>query len=100
MFGWYASGIDQGAHVGGLIAGAAMAFLVSPKRVVDIEDDFMLFGAPIVRTRFARASRSNILLAAAVGLLVAIAISWWVTSNVVYDAARMSEYAYYELLSR
>ena len=100
VFGLVWPGIDQGAHIGGLIAGAAMGFVVSPRRVVNIEDDFMLFGAPIVRTRFARASRSNILLAAAVGLLVAIAISWWVTSNVVYDAARMSEYAYYELLSR
>ena len=96
VFGLVWPGIDQGAHVGGLIAGAAMAFLVSPRRVVDIEDDFMLFGAPIVRTRFARATRWNILLAAGAGLLVALVISWWVTNNVEYDAFTLGQYWFFE----
>ena len=96
VFGLVWPGIDQGAHVGGLIAGAAMAFVVSPRKVIEIEDDFMLFGAPIVRTRFARATRSNILLAAAAGLLVAIVISWWVTNDVVYDASTIDRYLEFE----
>ncbi len=96
VFGLVWPGIDQGAHVGGLIAGAAMAFLVSPSRVVHIEDDFMLFGAPIVRTRFARATQSNILMAAGAGLLVALVISWWVTNNVDYDAFTMGQYWLFE----
>lgn len=96
VFGLVWPGIDQGAHIGGLIAGAAMAFLVTPRRVVDIEDDFAIFGAPIVRTRFVTASRSNILLAAGAGLLVALVISWWVTNNVVYDAFTMGQYLIFE----
>ena len=100
VFGLVWPGIDQGAHMGGLIAGAAMAFVVSPRKVIEIEDDFMLFGAPIVRTRFAMASRSNILLAAGAGLLVALVISWWVTNNVEYDNAWMGVYEYYERVMR
>lgn len=96
VFGLVWPGIDQGAHVGGLIAGAAMGFSVSPKRVVHIEDDFMIFGAPIVRTRFARARRSSILMAAGAGLLVALFISWWVTNNVDYDAFTMGQYWLFE----
>lgn len=96
VFGLVWPGIDQGAHIGGLIAGAAMAFMVSPRKVVQIEDDFMLFGAPIVRTRFARASRSSILLAAGAGLFVALVISWWVTNNVEYDAFTMGQYLIFE----
>lgn len=96
VFGLVWPGIDQGAHVGGLIAGAAMAFVVSPRKVVHIEDDFMIFGAPIVRTRFIRPSRSNILLAAVAGLLVALVISWWVTNNVEYDAFTMGQYWVFE----
>ena len=99
VFGLLWPGIDQPAHIGGLIAGAAMAFVVSPRKIVEIEDDFMLFGAPIVRTRFARATRSNILLAAAAGVLVAIVISWWVTNNVEYGAKTMGEYWLFESLS-
>lgn len=99
VFGLVWPGIDQGAHIGGLIAGAAMALVVSPRRVVQIEDDFMLFGAPIVRTRFARASRSNILLATGAGLFVALVISWWVTNNVEYDASTMGQYWLFEQLT-
>lgn len=99
VFGLLWPGIDQAAHMGGLIAGAAMAFVASPRKVIEIEDDFMLFGAPIVRTRFARATRSNILLAAAAGVLVAIVISWWVTNNVEYDARTMAQYRLFESLT-
>lgn len=96
VFGLVWPGIDQGAHIGGLIAGAAMAFVVSPRKVVHIEDDFMLFGAPIVRTRFVRSSTSNILLAAGAGLLVAFVVSWWITNNVDYDAFTMGQYWLFE----
>ena len=92
VFGMFWPGIDQGAHVGGLIAGAAMALVVSPRKVVHIEDDLMLFGAPIVRSRFVRASWLRVQLASGVGLLLALMISWWVTSTVEYDAFTMRQY--------
>ena len=100
VFGLIAPGIDQGAHVGGLIAGAAMGFFVGPRRVVDIEDDFYIFGAPTVRTYFKKADISRVAVASTVGLLIALAISWWVTNNVEYDAATLGVYGYYELATR
>ena len=98
-FGVFWSGIDQGAHVGGLIAGAAMGLVVSPRRLVDIEDDFYIFGAPIVRTRIEKASVNRTLAAACVGLIVALAIAWWVSANVEYDAGTMQAYGYFELIT-
>lgn len=99
-FGLFWSGIDQGAHVGGLIAGAAIGYIVSPRRVIDIEDDFYIFGAPVVRTRIEKASVNRVLLAAGVGLFVALAISWWVSTNVEYDNATIQAYRYFELVTR
>ena len=98
-FGLFWSGIDQGAHVGGLIAGAAMGLIVGPRRVVDIEDDFFIFGAPIVRTRIEKTSVNRVLASACVGLVVALAIVWWVSTNVEYDSATMQAYGYFELLT-
>ena len=100
VFGLVATGIDQGAHVGGLIAGAAMGLFVTPRTVVEIEDDFFIFGAPTVRTRFVRAPLVRVITASAVGLFVALAIAWWVSNNVQYDAATMSLYGYFELVTR
>ena len=99
-FGLFWSGIDQGAHVGGLVAGAAMGLVVSPRRLVDIEDDFYIFGAPIVRTRIEKATASRILAASAVGLVAALAIAWWVSTNVEYDQGTMQAYGYFELITR
>lgn len=98
-FGLFWSGIDQGAHVGGLIAGAAMGFVVSPRQVIDIEDDFYIFGAPIVRTRIEKASVNRILAAACVGLIVALTIAWWVSTNAEYDDSTMQAYGYFELVT-
>ena len=97
VFGLIVPGIDQGAHVGGLITGAAMGWFVCPKRVVTIEDDFFVFGTPVVRTHFSRASTQMVLSVSIVGLLVAAAITWWVSNNVVYDSATMGLYGFYEL---
>ena len=98
VFGMIAPGIDQGAHVGGVIAGAAMGYFVGPRRVIDI--DFYIFGAPTVRTYFRKADASRVAAASAAGLLIALAIAWWVTNNVEYDAATLSLYGYYELLTQ
>ncbi len=98
-FGLFWSGIDQGAHVGGLIAGAAMGLVVSPRRLVDIEDDFFIFGAPMVRTRIEKATVSRVLAATAVALVVVLAISWWVSTNVEYDEGTMQAYGYFELVT-
>ena len=99
VFGLLVPGIDQGAHVGGLIAGAVMGWAVSPRRIVTIEDDFFIFGAPTVRTQFARATVSRTLVAVGLGLILALVIVWWVSNNVNYDQATMSLYAYFELVS-
>ena len=100
VFGLLAPGIDQGAHMGGLIAGAAMGLVVAPRRVVNIEDDFFIFGAPTVRTYFQKSDMSRTVAASVVGLLIALLIAWWVSSNVDYDAAAMQIYAYYELVTQ
>ena len=99
-FGLFWSGIDQGAHVGGLIAGAATGLVLSPRRIVDIEDDFYIFGAPIVRTRIETATVSRTLAVTGVGLAIALAIAWWVSANVEYDAGTMQSYGIFELLTR
>lgn len=96
LFGMFVPRIDQGAHVGGLIAGAAMGWMLCPKRIITIEDDFFIFGTPSVQTRVVMASRSRILAAAGAGLLIAATIAWWVSTNVDYDAASMGAYLVYE----
>ena len=98
-FGLFWSGIDQGAHVGGLIAGAALGLVISPRRLIDIEDDFYIFGAPILRTRIEKASVNRVLLAAAAGLVIAVAIVWWVSANVEYNERIMQQYRYFELIT-
>jgi len=90
-------GIDQGAHVGGLVAGASIGGVLSPTRVVTIEDAFSNFGIPMVRTSFKKAPIKRILASSATGLLVALVISLWVTNSTTYDAATMGLYGYYEL---
>ncbi len=99
VFGLIATGIDQGAHVGGLIAGAAMGYFVSPRRVIEIEDDFYIFGAPTVRTRVLKAPLNRVFAATAAGIAVALVISWWVTNNVQYDAATLAFHQYLELVT-
>ena len=99
LLGLFIPGIDQGAHLGGLIAGVAIGWLICPKRVVSVENGFSIFGTPIVRTRFERASKMKILVAASIGLFVALAISWWVSNAIDYDPATMGIYGFYELAS-
>lgn len=98
-FGLFWSGVDQGAHVGGLIAGAAIGLVVSPRHIVDIEDDFYIFGAPIVRTRIEKATVNRILAATSAGLIIALAIACWVSGNVEYDEGTMQAYGYFELVT-
>lgn len=100
IFGLLIPGIDQGAHVGGLIAGVAIGWVLSPGRVVTIEDDFFLFGAPLVKTRFQRASMLKVVLCGSLGLVVATAITWWVSNAIDYDPATMAIYGFYELTTR
>ena len=76
-----------------------MGLVVSPRRLVDIEDDFFIFGAPIVRTRIEKATVSRVLAAAGVALVVVLAISWWVSANVEYDEGTMQAYGYFELVT-
>lgn len=97
FFGILIPGIDQGAHVGGLIAGITIGWALSPKRVVTIEDDFFIFGNPIVRTRFKRVSNKTIIVSASIGLFIALAVSWWVSNVIDYDHATMGIYGFYEL---
>ena len=96
LFGMLVPRIDQGAHVGGLIAGVAMGWVLCPKRIVTIEDDFFIFGTPMVQTRVAMPSTSRILSVSAAGLLIAATIAWWVSTNVEYDASSMGAYLIYE----
>ena len=98
-FGLFWSGIDQGAHVGGLLAGAAMGLVLSPRRLVDIEDDFYIFGAPIVRTRIEKATVGRILAAVGAGLVITLSIAWWVSATVEYDEGTMQAYGYFELIT-
>ncbi len=99
VFGLVWEGIDQGAHIGGLIAGAAMSMFVSPRRIIEIEDDFYIFGAPTVRVRIQRAPINRVLTAASIGVGIAFAIAWWVTSNAQYDSDTMQNYRLFELLA-
>ncbi len=96
LFGMFVPRIDQGAHIGGLIAGVAMGWALCPKRIVTIEDDFFIFGTPMVETRVVIASTARILAASAVGLLIAATIAWWVSTSVEYDAGAMGDYLIYE----
>ncbi len=92
--------IDQGAHLGGLIAGAAMAWFVGPRRQLQVADTLSAFGAPVVRSRFVRAPDSRIATAFVIGIVVAAAIAMLVSRLVDYDVSVMSLYRTYELLTR
>ena len=97
FFGLLIPGIDQGAHLGGLVAGVSIGWILSPRRALIVEDDFFIFGAPVVKTRLERASNVKTVVSIIVGLLVALAISWWVASSIEYDQATMGIYRFYEL---
>ena len=100
VFGLLVPGIDQGAHVGGLLAGVAIGWILSPRRVVTIEDALSWFGAPVVTTRFHRASNMKIIVTTSVGLAGALAIAWWVSNVIEYDQATMRIYDFYELVTQ
>ena len=76
-----------------------MGLVLSPRRLVDIDDDFYIFGAPIVRTRIEKAPVGRILAAVGAGLVIALAIAWWVSANVEYDEGTMQAYGYFELIT-
>ena len=99
VFGLVWSGIDQGAHVGGLIAGGVISIFVSPRRIIEIEDDFYIFGAPTVRVRIQKAPVNRVLTATFTGVAIAFAIAWWVSSNAEYDPATLQMYRVFELFA-
>ena len=65
--------------------------------MIEIADDFLMFGAPIVRTRIERASTNRVLAAAGIGILVALAITWWVSTSVQYDSGTLAAYEIFKL---
>ncbi len=98
-FGFFFPGVDQAAHVGGLIAGAAIAFFVAPKREI-VSSAPSLLGFGYARVATLRRSTGRVALSAAVALGIAIVFVMYVSGTVEFDDDAIRQYRVLELLTR
>jgi len=81
VLGLTTSGIDNAAHMGGLLAGGLIAYLIAPReRLFAVETPFN-FGTPRLAMRTGPQPGSRVVLAVAVILVLAAAVTWYVTGT-------------------
>lgn len=70
--GFVTAGIDNAAHVGGLLGGVAMAYLVSPRRRMVITPGWGELGPPRIGVQVRRQQASLLALAIAAGVAITV----------------------------
>ncbi len=99
VFGFFFPGVDQAAHVGGLISGAAIAYFVAPKREI-VSTETSLFGFGYARVRTRKRNIGRIALATAVALAATVGVVMYVSATVEFDAFAIQQYRVFELLTQ
>lgn len=89
-------GLDQAAHVGGLVGGCLIAFASSPRHTLTVGRSLM--GLPEAHIESSRPDPLRVL-AALTGLAaVSAAVVWWVSETVSYGEETMRLYGIFQLL--
>lgn len=89
-------GIDQAAHVGGLVGGCLLAFASAPRNALTIGRN--LIGMPAAHIDQQQTNPIRVLIAILAMAAVAAAVVWWVSNNVSYGAETMRLYGIFQLL--
>lgn len=84
VIGFTVSGIDNAAHVGGLLGGLFMAYLVSPRQRMVISPGWSEFSPPRVGVSLQRQK----------GVMIALAIAIGLAITVIGSAVRAQDYPY------
>ncbi len=98
LMGFVIPRIDQAAHIGGLVAGACMAAAVAPVMGISMPGSVFLFYRGHASMTIKRKSVPRILLSASAGLMLAIAITTFVSLTVEYDPETLQIYRLYEFI--
>ncbi len=86
VFGLSVSGVDNAAHIGGLIAGASVAFLVAPReRLVTVASPFSFVGTPRMALQTGQQPTSRLVLAVVVIAVIAAGLTFLVSQTYVAD---------------
>ena len=81
VLGLTTSGIDNAAHMGGLLAGGLVAYLIAPReRLFTVETPFN-FGPPRLAMRTGPQPESRVILAVTLILIIAVVVTWYVSGT-------------------
>lgn len=89
-------GIDQAAHVGGLVGGCLIALASSPRHTLTVGRT--LLGVPEAHIESSRPEPVRVLLALVALAAVSAGVVWWVSESVSYGAETMRLYGVFQLL--
>ena len=89
-------GLDQAAHVGGLVAGSIIAFVAAPRHTLVVGRT--LIGIPATYIESNRPEPLRVLAAVVAVIAVSAAVAWWVSTTVVYGSETMRIYGIFQLL--
>lgn len=96
LVGEFIPGIDQAAHVGGLVAGAIIAFVAAPRYALVVGQT--LIGMPATYVEAHRQEPLRVLATVAAVIAVSAAVTWWVSTSVTYGSETMRMYGIFQLL--
>ena len=98
--GFGSQGIDNAAHVGGLLTGAVMAYLIAPRQRLVLTQTMGDFGAPRITLRNESQGTWWVLFAVAVGLGVAVIGTWIRSQDYPYtDQFQQAGYEFFDFSS-
>lgn len=100
VFGFLVAGIDQAAHMGGLAAGVVMAIAVSPRQVITVaENPFLTGPEDYITVVHQRRGFIRIATVTIIAIVLAVAITNYISNNTNYDAGTIRQYWQLQLLS-
>lgn len=95
LIGEFIPGIDQAAHVGGLVGGAIIAFVSAPRHKLVVGPT--LIGAPQTQIVSNRPEPVRVLAVTIALLAVSAGFAWWVSTSVTYGSEVMRAYRIFQL---
>ena len=96
LIGELIPGIDQAAHVGGLVGGCLIALASSPRHTLAVGRT--LLGVPEAHIESSRPDPLRVLAALTTLASVSAVVVWWVSSSVSYGGETMRLYGLFQLL--